>query len=338
MEETCWPDREWEPRDLPRSLAERVDAIQQAAAKIGSYALFATVRGSVVLEHGCVAGAVGVQSVRKALMNALLGRAVAEGRLDLESTMEQLGIDDVPPALTADEKRATVRDCMMGRSGIYHPAAYEPLGSAAQRPPRGSHRPGEHWLYNNWGFNVLATILKQAVGLDSFRAFDEWFARPMRMQDFDPMACSELFEDASQHPAYLFDLSARDLARFGHLYLCRGRWAGSRLLSDDWIARSLHPHSPATHGYEAYATAFGWMWWVMRPELLGGVPSYAALGGSGHGVFMIPDLQAVIVHRNDGEATAPGWSDIVPVLVSTAELCRAVGSMPRRKGALEPAG
>jgi CubicO group peptidase (beta-lactamase class C family) len=321
-----WPGREWEQSDLPRSLAERAGSIQEAAAKIGSYALFATVRGSVVLQHGRIASAVGMQSVRKALMNALLGRAVADGRLSLESTMEELGIDDVAPALTADEKRATVRDCMMGRSGIYHRAAYEPLGSDARRPARGSHPPGEHWFYNNWDFNVLGTILKQAAGLDSFRAFDEWFARPLGMQDFDPRACSEFFEDASQYPAYRFSVSARDLARFGHLYLCRGSWKGNRLLSEDWVTRSLHPHSPAAYGYETYATAFGWMWWVMRPELLGGLHSYAALGGSGHGVFIVPDLQAVIVHRNDGEATAPGWTDIIPVLVSTAELCReAVG-------------
>ena len=50
---------------------------------------------------------------------------------------------------------------------------------------------------------------------------------------------------------------------------------------------------------------------------------FRSLGGSGHGVFVIPDLQAVIVHRNDGEATAPAWPEIVPLLVSTAELCRA---------------
>jgi CubicO group peptidase (beta-lactamase class C family) len=323
MDESRWPGREWEQRDLTGSLSERAGAIREAAAKIGSYALFATVRGSVVLEHGRVASAIGMQSVRKALMNALVGRAVADGRLRLESTMEELGIDDVTPALTPDEKRATVRDCMMGRSGIYHPAAYEPVGLAARRPARGSHPPGEHWFYNNWDFNVLATILKQAVGLDSFRAFDEWFARPMGMQDFDPNACSEFFEDASRHPAHLFSMSARDLARFGHLYLCRGSWAGSRLLSEDWVTRSLLPHSPATHGYEAYAAAFGWMWWVMRRELLGGLPSYAALGGSGHGVFIIPDLHAIIVHRNDGEAVTPNWTDIIPVLVSTAELCRA---------------
>jgi CubicO group peptidase (beta-lactamase class C family) len=192
-----WPRSEWEPAELSPQLAERVDSIRKAAAQIGSYALFATVRGRVVLQHGQVASAVGLQSVRKALMNALIGRAVAEGRLSLESTMAELGIDDVPPALTAEEKRATVRDCLMGRSGIYHPAAYEPLGLDARRPARGSHRPGEYWFYNNWDFNVLATILERAVGMHSFRAFDEWFARPMQMQDFDPKACSELFEDGA---------------------------------------------------------------------------------------------------------------------------------------------
>ena len=323
MRESGSPGKEWERAELPRPLADQVEAIRAAAAKIGSFALFAAVRGRVVLEHGQVASAVGLQSVRKALMNALIGRAVADGKLRLESTMAELGIDDLPPALSADERRATVRDCLMGRSGIYHRAAYEPLGADAQRPARGSHPPGEHWFYNNWDFNVLGTILHRAVGLDAFRAFDEWFARPLQMEEFDPSACRMFFEDASQHPAYLFSVSARDLARFGYLYLCRGDWAGTRLLSEDWIARSLAPHSPASGGYEAYAAAFGWMWWILRPELLGGVPSYAALGGSGHGIFLIPELQAVVVHRNDGEATVPGWTDIVPVLVSTVELCRA---------------
>ena len=323
MREIAWPGHEWERAELPRSLDARADAIRAAAAKVGSHALFAAVGGRVVLEHGKVASAGGLQSVRKALMNALIGRAVADGKLSLETTMGELGIDDLPPALSTDEKRATVRDCLMGRSGIYHRAAYEPLGADAQRPARGSHRPGEHWFYNNWDFNVLGTILSRAVGLDAFRAFDEWFARPLEMEDFAPSACRMLFEDNSRHPAYLFSASARDLARFGHLVLCRGRWAGRQLLSEDWIAQSLHPHSRATGGYEAYASAFGWMWWILRPELLGGIPCYAALGGSGHGIFVVPELQAVIVHRNDGESTVPNWNDIIPVLASTAALCRA---------------
>src|SRR5262249_4402321 len=256
---------------LPHHFGPSVSDLRARVASISSYALFATVGGRVVLRHGSVEIAVEMQSVQKALMNALVGRAVDEGHLSLAATMGDLGIDDLEPALTAEEKRATVLDCLMARSGIYHKAAYEPLGLDGRRPERGSHAPGEHWFYNNWDFNVLTTILQSAMGIDSFQAFDEWFAQPMGMQDFDPGACRHLFEACSRHPAYLFSASARDLARFGHLYLCRGDWAGTGLLSEEWVDQSVYPHSKTTHEYAAHANAFGLMWWVMRPELCGGL-------------------------------------------------------------------
>jgi CubicO group peptidase (beta-lactamase class C family) len=317
-----WPGQEWEALELPRHLLGCVADIRTRATRIASYALFATVGGRVALQHGAVSAPVEMQSVRKALMSALIGRAVADGKLSLDCTMDELGIDDVDPALTPQEKQATIRDCLMGRSGIYHEAAYEPTGQSERRPARGSHARGEHWFYNNWDFNVLATVLHRATGLDTFRAFQDWFARPMKMQDFDPGACRYLFEACSRHPAYLFAMSARDLARFGHLYLCKGAWADGSPISESWVTQSVHPHSEATDGYELVATAFGLMWWVIRPEVFGGLQSYAALGGSGHGMFILPDIDAVIVHRNDGEATAPSWPEILPLLASTVELCR----------------
>jgi CubicO group peptidase (beta-lactamase class C family) len=174
-----------------------------------------------------------MQSVRKGLMNALIGRAIADGHLSLSSTMDELGMDD-EPVLTNQEKCATVRDCLMGRSGVYHTAAYEPVGLDSRRPARGSHAAGEHWFYNNWDFNVLATILQRAVGVDAFQAFDEWFAQPMAMQDFHPQSCRFLTESSSIHPAYLFSMSARDLARLGYLYLRRGAWINAQLVPEEW--------------------------------------------------------------------------------------------------------
>lgn len=318
-----WPGAEWEPLAVPEGLLTKVLDIETEAARIGSYALFAAVAGRVVLQHGSVDSAVRMQSVRKALMNALIGRAVAEGRLSLSNTMEDLAIDDDPP-LTSEEKRATVRDCLMARSGIYHKAAYEPIGLDTRRPSRGSHPPGEYWFYNNWDFNVLSTILRQAVGEDVFSTFDSWFARPMLMQEFDAARCTDFAEAGTIHTAYVFVMSARDLARLGLLYLRGGRWINHQLLPEQWITDSLSPHSKAAHGYEDYATAFGLMWWVVRPELLGGHRCYAGLGGSGHGVFILPDFDTVIVHRNLDEATVPNWPDILPMLARTANLCESL--------------
>lgn len=320
-----WPTRDWEPARIPKSMQQSVRNIQSDAERIDSYALFVVVGGRVALQHGRVDGAVGMQSVRKALMNALVGRAVADGKLSLSSTMAELGVKDVG-GLTQQEMGATVRHCLMGRSGVYHTAAYEPHGLDTRRPDRDSHKPGEYWFYNNWDFNVLATIFNEAVGVDVFTAFSRWFAEPLQMEDFDPAHCSYFREPGSIHPAYLFAMSARDLARFGHLYSRRGQWRGVRLLDEEWIADSLFPHSPATHGYEAFTTAFGLLWWTVRQELAGGYRCHAALGGSGHGLFVIPHLDAVVVHRNLDEASEPNWPQILPVLAKTVALCEQLAA------------
>ena len=73
---------------------------------------------------------------------------------DLSKTIEELSIDDYPPALTTEEKQATVGDLIKARSGIYHAAVGESPGMKAMRPERHSHRPGTFWYYNNWDFNV----------------------------------------------------------------------------------------------------------------------------------------------------------------------------------------
>ena len=45
--------------------------------------------------------------------------------MDIDATMEDLGIDDFPDPLTAAERQATIRQLLLSRSGVYHPAAGE---------------------------------------------------------------------------------------------------------------------------------------------------------------------------------------------------------------------
>jgi hypothetical protein len=61
-----------------------------------------------------------------------------------------LNIDDIPPSLTKEEKKATVSDLLKSRSGVYHEAAAESRDMVGMRPVRGSHPPGSFYYYNNW--------------------------------------------------------------------------------------------------------------------------------------------------------------------------------------------
>jgi CubicO group peptidase (beta-lactamase class C family) len=107
------------------------------ADSVGSAAVMAVFRGHVVAACGAVDRNLELHSVRKSLVSALYGTAVAAGQIDLDATLADLGIDD-GGKVTAAEGRATVRDLLTARSGVYLPAAYAPASQDRKRPERGA--------------------------------------------------------------------------------------------------------------------------------------------------------------------------------------------------------
>ena len=97
--------------------------------------------GKVVDQWGDIDKKISSYSVRKSLLSALYGIYSAEGVIDINQTLEQLGIDDSPDPLTKEEKQARIVDLLRARSGVYHPAYMETESMKKNRPTRGSHAP-----------------------------------------------------------------------------------------------------------------------------------------------------------------------------------------------------
>ncbi len=292
----------WPRWDSPCAAGWSADALRAATAyadTLDTAALMVVVDGRVLLAHGRVADRFNIHSIRKSLLSALIGIHEAEGRIDLEATIEKLGIDD-KLGLTAREKLATVLDLLCARSGIYHPSGYESPWMLSIKPARHSAGPGTAWCYNNWDFNALGTIFRQCTGADIHQDFQQRIAAPTGMEDFRPETDGAYMDlPDSVHPAYPFRMTARDLARFGQLFLDDGCAGGRRLLPDGWVEASTLPISDAGHN-----GAYGYMWWVARqgifyPHVRVADGTYAARGAGGHVVLVLPALGAVIVHRVD---------------------------------------
>ena len=283
-----WP-RWADPASAGWSAAALADA-RGYAETIATESVMVIAGGRVVCAWGDVAARCNVHSIRKSLLSALIGIHEAEGRIDLEATLASLGIDD-KLGLTDREKLATVLNLLTARSGIYHPSGYETAGMVAIKPARGSAGPGTTWCYNNWDFNALGTVFRKLTGTDIYSAFAERIAGPCGMEDFRPTIDGKYIELAeSVHAAYPFRMTARDLARFGELFLRHGRADGQQVVPAHWVAMSALPYSDAgTSG------AYGYMWWVERSGILfrnAIVPpgTYAAMGAGGHFVIVIPHL------------------------------------------------
>ena len=270
------PSEEWS--------AEKLAQAMLYAEEIGSSAIIVLHRGRLVLEWGKTTLRIKSHSMRKSLLSALYGIAVEKNLICLSSTLSELGIDDRPPVLTPEEKKATIKDLLKSRSGVFHPAAAEHAGMRKKRPRRGAFGPGEHWYYNNWDFNVLGTIFERNTNVTIGRAFKHWIADPVGMQDFRPEDVHFEWESVSIHPAYPFWITARDLARFGQLYLQEGRWKDEQIIPAPWIKESTVPYSKNSKN------GFGYMWWI-RPN-----GAYYASGYFGQKVLILPKHQVVIVN------------------------------------------
>jgi CubicO group peptidase (beta-lactamase class C family) len=301
--EDSFPAAEWE-RATPAELGWSESGLAQARAfseQIRSSAVVIVHHGKVVAEWGNTTKPTELASIRKSLLSALIGIAVSEHQVNLDSTLGELGIDDNPPALTEIEKGATVRELLEARSGIYHAALYETPDMARTRPPRGSHAPGSFWYYNNWDFNALGTIYEHATGTGIFEAFDQKIAKPIGMQDYRLQDGEYVRGDASIHPAYAVRMSARDLARFALLYLHKGNWAGHEIVPQQWVQESTRAYSKVA----ATGQGYGYLWWIgflsaaIAPTVNLPEGSFLAEGAGGQYALVVPALDLVVVHRVD---------------------------------------
>jgi CubicO group peptidase (beta-lactamase class C family) len=301
-----YPGELWSKAASPESLGWSSSKLAEArayAATIDTAAVMIVDDGVVVDAWGDITRPFQCHSMRKSLMSGLIGIQVDRGSMDLARSIAELGIDDTDPALTFEEKCATVGDLIKARSGINHPALGESPLMKAMRPKRHSHPPGTFWHYNNWDFNALGTIFEQQTGTGIFEAFDHDFAIPLQMEDFEANNCryltSENYEaaDISVHRYYLFRMSARDLARFGLLFLRGGRWQDRQIVSQAWVQESTSAHSRI--GPRSW---YGYMWWAgTREGLFPGVQvkghCYHASGWGGHKLIVLPFRNLVVVHR-----------------------------------------
>ena len=300
-----YPDDVWRlsrPENDGWSL-ELLDQAEAAIRDFGSIAGTVVHRGRFVKWGGDLNRKVLVRSVRKSLLSALIGIEADRGTISMDQTLADLDIDDVPPGLTDEEKQATVEDLLVSRSGVYHDALAESETMKKEKPARGAHPPGSHWHYNNWDFNALGTIYERATGRSVYEGLYDDIAKPIGMQDFSPSDGRYKRGPQSMHPAYHVTMTARDLARFGLLYLRNGQWRGRQIVPSAWIKASTKSHAISPH-----RGGYGYMWWTTGHDDTADVPSrwhlndclpkirYFAQGAYGQLIGVFPTEDLVIVN------------------------------------------
>ena len=244
-------------------------------------------------------------STAKSIAATLIGMLVDDGRLGLDAP---LAVDWLPATRTGAEPRATVtlRHLLHMSSGL-EPVDNDELeyatgsglaywaGASSSRAARSRaliREPGTSWDYENYDTLLAVYAMRQALGdAESYHAFP-------RRALLDRIGMRNTLIGVDRFGDFILSsqihTNARDLARFGLLYLNGGVWNGERLLSEKWIDFVRRP-APAT---ETLGREYGGHWWLV-PDDRRDVPgdAYATAGNRGQYVVVVPSHELVIVRR-----------------------------------------
>ena len=245
-------------------------------------------------------------STAKSIASTLIGMLVDDGRLELD---EPLGFDWLPANRSPEtdpRNEITLRNVLHMSSGLetidnrgleyaigsgmsYWAGASSVEGARSRGLIRA---PGTYWDYEN--YDTLLGVYAMKLALGGEREYAEFPRKAL----LDKIGMRNTLVSADRFGDFVLSsqvyTNARDLARFGMLYLQNGLWNGERMISEEWIDFVREP-APAT---AAIGNMYGGQWWLV-PDNRDDVPkdAYSTSGNRGQFTIVVPTHDLVIVRR-----------------------------------------
>ncbi len=242
-----------------------------------------------------------VRSVTKSIVSTLTLKALEEGHInDLEDEIGEYVGEDI--GLEENQKKIRIIDLLTMSSGFewdeWTNTSYndwilsgDHLNHLLGLPM--INQPGEVFTYNSAAVHLLGVVLEHAVGQTLPEYANEVLFYPLGITSVD----WEQLSDGYVNGGAGIDLSARDLAKFGMLFLKHGMISDAeRILEETMINEATAPFYEwrSTSG-PVSGLSYGYLWWTVESPY----EAYMAWGYGGQFVVVVPSLDAVVVATTD---------------------------------------
>lgn len=273
-------------------------ALDRAARTAGSlprlYSLLVSRQGEIGLEryyHGARPNTpADLKSASKSVISALVGIAIERKLIPGVNAPIAPYFQELLAADPAKSK-VTIEDLLSMRSGLvpitnrnYGAWVLSPnwIGYILRRPMNGP--PGQTMQYSTGNSHLLSAILTKAAGESTWAFANQVLAKPLGFTLWPWMRDPQgIFFGGNE-----MTMTPRQMVAFGELYLRRGRAGGKQVVPEAWVDASFVPRGRSGYSGQLY----GYGWWIRR---LGGRQVYYAWGYGGQFIFIVPDLEMVVV-------------------------------------------
>ena len=253
-------------------------------------------------------------SVAKSFVSALVGIAIDERRI--------AGVDRpiagyVPELKHSGFEQATIKDVLQMSSGVDFNEDYDSAFSDISRmylmsflfgsrinayPARvGSKRPpGEAFDYVSVNTQALGMLVTHVTGKTLAADLEEKLWWPLGMEGDAYWITDRTGADAMEYAFCCLNVTLRDYAKFGRLFLRKGDWNGERIVSEKWVDESLAPDKSYLRltgpnrpewARPDWDIGYQYQWWVPA----GDDGEFTGIGVWGQYLYVNPRANVVIV-------------------------------------------
>jgi CubicO group peptidase (beta-lactamase class C family) len=245
-------------------------------------------------------------SVTKSVLSILVGIATDEGYLRPDKRLFEIFPEEFDERTDPRARDITVRNVLTKTEGFAENVWLD--FNMATRPSakpqlwrwmlnrRVEYPGGTHFRYDNVGSDLLSVVLSRAIRQRAADYAKRRLFEPLRIENYTWLSDSEghLYGEMG------LNITARDMAKIGILYLKHGQWDGKQIVSDGYVSESIAPHNS---GGPPLNASYGYQWWVGKTTT--GFDAFFAAGYKGQLIYIVPEQNLVIAVAAD---STPGGS------------------------------
>jgi CubicO group peptidase (beta-lactamase class C family) len=226
-------------------------------------------------------------SLSKSFTSTAVGLAAAEGKLSPDDPVLKFFPDDAPAEAPANLKAMRLTDLLRMSTGQQTEPprkADEPWVKTFLKHPV-PFKPGTHFLYNTSATYMLSAAVQKATG--------ETVLDYLKPRLFDPLGIDDPTWETSPQGisagGYGLSVRTEDIAKFGQLYLQKGKWDGKQLVPEAWVATATaRQTSNGSNPRSDWDQGYGYQFWRCRHG------AYRGDGAFGQFCVVFPEQDAVL--------------------------------------------
>jgi CubicO group peptidase (beta-lactamase class C family) len=315
------------PLALPRSTPEAqgissaaiLDFVEAADKQVNAMHSFMLVRHGRVVAEGWwspydAKTRHSMYSLSKSFTSTAVGLAVAEGKFSVDDTVLKFFPDDAQSQPSANLQAMRVSDLLRMNTGQhaedmakFNFDSTDPLVKSFLSIPV-AHKPGTHFWYNTPATFMCSAIVQKTTG--------QTVLDYLKPRLFDPLGIEDPTWEMKQGISFGgsgLAIRTEDIAKFGQLYLQKGKWNGKQIVPAAWIDRATaRQTSNGSSPDSDWDQGYGYQFWRCRPGC------YRGDGAFGQFCIVIPQQDAVVAITS-GTGNMQGvmnlvWDKLLPAM------------------------